>query len=54
MGDGPAVLLPCAHATVLADAIPAASLAVVPDTGHCPMLERPGAFHDILLPVLDG
>jgi pimeloyl-ACP methyl ester carboxylesterase len=41
-------LVPLAHAEALAALVPGARLAVVPEAGHLPHLERPEAFVDVV------
>ena len=40
------------RARSIADAIPSARLAVVPDAGHAPHIERPAAFRHLVLDFL--
>lgn len=45
-------LLPRGWAAEIAAQIPCARSAVIPDTGHCPQIERPRAVNDLLLAFL--
>jgi pimeloyl-ACP methyl ester carboxylesterase len=50
-------ITPVAESTAMKDAIPQASLAIIPDAGHLSNLERPAAFNralEIFLERLDG
>ncbi len=38
----------------LAEAIPSARLAVIPDAAHLPQMERPERFNEIVLEFLRG
>lgn len=46
--------VPPAQGTALQDVLPAFSLVLIPEAGHCPMETHPQAFEDILLPFLEG
>jgi 3-oxoadipate enol-lactonase len=47
-------LTPPGEARLLARAIPGSFLEVIPDAGHVPNLEQPGAFNSVLHRFLDG
>ena len=47
-------LLPAELAAAWQEAIPGARLALIPDTGHVPMVEDPSAVAQALLEFLDG
>ena len=50
-------ITPIAESAAMKDAIPQASLAIIPDAGHLSNLERPAAFNralEIFLESLDG
>lgn len=45
-------LLPTGWAAQIAEQIPAARSAVIPDAGHCPQIEQPEAVNELLLAFL--
>jgi pimeloyl-ACP methyl ester carboxylesterase len=45
-------LLPTGWAAQIAEQIPAARSAVIPDAGHCPQIEQPLAVNELLLEFL--
>ena len=51
VGDQDTPFLPGSKA--IADAIPGARLAVIPDVGHSPQFENPAAWHSVLRDFLD-
>jgi pimeloyl-ACP methyl ester carboxylesterase len=47
-------LIPVAEAEAMWQAIPAASLVIIPDAGHVPNLEQPDAFNEVVWDFLQG
>jgi pimeloyl-ACP methyl ester carboxylesterase len=45
-------LLPTGWSARIAEQIPAARSAVIPDAGHCPQIEQPLAVNELLLEFL--
>lgn len=47
-------LIPVAEAKAMAEAIPDAELAVIPDAGHLPNLEQPAVFNEVVREFLES
>lgn len=52
-GSGDSVI-PLEHARIFRDTIPGATLALIPNAFHNPMVDRPDAFNDLVLAFLSG
>jgi pimeloyl-ACP methyl ester carboxylesterase len=46
------LLIPVEHAETIAKAIPGARKVVLPECGHCPMIEKPEEFNRIVMEFL--